>query len=236
MSDWKPKRFWKTSAVVEAAGGFTVHLDGRAVKTPAKAALVVPTRAFAERIAAEWEAQDKTVDPNTMPLTRLANAAIDKVTVQFDEVAAMLAEYGVSDLICYRAADPAELVARQAEAWDPLLDWAAVHLNAPLMPVQGVMFQPQPQASLDALGALVRQMSEFELAAFHDLVGMSGSLILSFAVVRGRLSAPEAWEISRVDETWQEEQWGTDEEAAELAGLKKEQFLLASEIFDLLVQ
>lgn len=235
MSDWAPKRFWKEAQAVAVDGGFAVHLDGRAVKTPAKVALVVPTQRFACRIAAEWDAQEGAVNPASMPLTRLANAAIDKVAVQFDEVASMLAEYGASDLICYRAAAPEELVARQAQAWDPLIAWSAEKLNAPLIPVQGVMFQSQPATSLDKLAAQVRSMTPFELSAFHDLVSMSGSLILAFAVVKSHLSATEAWALSRVDECWQQEQWGVDEEAEELAEHKRRQFELASEIFDLLV-
>ena len=140
---WTAKRFWTDATVEEAAQGFTVRLDGRAVKTPAKAELVVPTTAMAEAIAQEWQAQDEVIDPNSMPVTRSANAAIDKVTAQFKEVADMLAAYGDSDVTCYRADTPDSLVARQAAAWDPLLEWAAVTFGARLFPVQGVMHAPQ---------------------------------------------------------------------------------------------
>lgn len=141
MSDWKPKRFWKTSAVVETDGGFTVELDARRVKTPAKAALILPTIEMAQAVAEEWDAQDKVVDPATMPFTRSANAAIDKVAIQHAEVADMLADYGDSDLLCYRATHPQALVTRQAQAWDPLLAQAADALGARLAPVAGVLHQ-----------------------------------------------------------------------------------------------
>ena len=231
MSDWKPKRFWTHTEIVEVKDGYTVVLDGRSVKTPAKAELLVPTRRFAEEIAREWDAQTEVVDPNIMPMTRLANAAIDKVAVQFDEVALMIAEYGSSDLLCYRAEEPPELVKRQAASWDPILSWATETLNAPLTVVQGVMFQTQPENSIKCLTREVMRLTEFELAAFHDLVSISGSLLLGFAVIRDHISAEDAWKLSRVDEEWQIEQWGHDEEATELVDKKREQFIRASVIF-----
>ena len=182
MSDWKPKRFWKTAEVAEAGEGWTVTLDGRAVKTPAKSLLVLPSEALAARIAAEWDAQDEQVDPLAMPFTRSANAALDKVTVQHAEVAELIAAYGDADLLCYRADAPEELIARQAKAWDPLLDWAAGKLDARLAPVTGVIHQGQDPVALAALTARVTQMDAFTLTGFHDLVGISGSLVLGFAV------------------------------------------------------
>ena len=124
MSDWRPKRFWTAATVEPAPGGHTVHLDGRPVRTPGKSPLIVPTEAMARAIAAEWDAQTGIVRPETMPFTRSANSAIEKVAPQFDEVVGLLAAYGETDLLCYRAHGPAELMARQAAAWDPLLDWA----------------------------------------------------------------------------------------------------------------
>ena len=170
MTAWAPKRFW-TAATVEPDGAdWTVRLDGRGVRTPAKAPLVVPTRRLAEAIAAEWQAQRGTIDPRAMPFTRSANAAIDKVTPQFDAVAGLLADYGDSDLLCYRATGPEALAARQAAAWDPLLAWADTALGAPLRPVSGVIHSPQPPESLRALGTRVFALTPFELTAFHDLV------------------------------------------------------------------
>ncbi len=233
MSDWKPKRFWTESAVVETEGGFTVELDGRRVKTPAKAALVLPTRAMADEVAAEWDAQEKVIDPTVMPFTRSANAAIDKVHHQHAEVADMLADYGDSDLLCYRAAHPQELQERQAEQWDPALDWAAETLSARLLPVAGVLHQPQPTAALTTLRQRVHGLSDFQMAAFHDLVSLSGSLILGFAAAHNWRSAEEIWGISRLDELWQIEQWGHDDEANAVAETKKTAFLHAKRFFDL---
>lgn len=233
MSEWKAKRFWKEASVVRADEGFSVSLDGRSVKTPAKAALVVPTRPYAEAVAAEWNAQEENIDPLSMPFTRSANAAIDKVGVQKREVAEMLAAYGDSDLLCYRAEYPVMLVKRQAEQWDPLLDWAAHELSARLEPRTGVMHNPQPQEALKALSGRVHALSDFELAGFHDLVSLSGSLILGFAAALNVRSAKAIWEISRLDEIWQAEEWGKDEEADAAAKIKEAAFLHAKQVFDL---
>ncbi len=234
MSNWKPKRFWKEATVVEAEGGFTVLLDGRAVKTPAKAALVVPTRAMAEAIAAEWQAQEKEVDPRTMPVTRSANAAIDKVAVQKEEVCQMLADYGGHDLLCYRAIGPRELVQRQAAAWDPVLNWCDQQLAAPLASGQGVMHVEQPGQSLAKLTDEIKRLDSFEVAALHDLVTISGSLVLALAVLHRHLSAQAAWALSRVDEEFQIEQWGHDKEAAAAALAKEWAFLNAALILEML--
>lgn len=231
MSEWKQKRFWKEASVGEVDGGFTILLDGRTVKTPAKAALVMPTRVMAEAAAAEWQAQEDEVLPLTMPVTRSANAAIDKVAIQHGEVADMLAAYGGTDLLCYRADSPQELIERQAKAWQPLLDWAEAELNAPLRVASGVIHVDQPEASLKNLSREVHALSNFELAAFHDLVAMSGSLVIGFAIIRGFAPAENLWQVSRLDETWQEEQWGVDEEAADLAETKRVQFLHADRFF-----
>ena len=233
MSEWALKRFWKAVAVEEAEGGFTVKLDGRGVRTPAKAPLAVPSRAFAEAVAAEWEQQVELVDPRSMPATRMANAAIDKVRHQRAEVARMLGDYGDSDLLCYRATQPDALVARQAAVWDPYLDWADAHLGARLVPVAGVMHAPQDANALKRLQAHVDSQTAFELAAFHDLVALTGSLVLGFATIH-QIDEPETiWAASRLDEAWQIEQWGEDEEAAEVAEIKKADFLNAARFFEL---
>lgn len=231
MSEWKQKRFWKAVSVEPEGEGFAVALDGRRVKTPAKAPLVVPTKTMAEAIAAEWEAQVEVVDPLSMPNTRSANAAIDKVTIQFAEVADMLAEYGDSDLLCYRAETPDELVARQCERWDPALEWAAESLGARLKPRSGILHAPQDRAALEVLRMRVHGMTSFQLAGFHDLVGISGSLILGFAAAEGWRPLDEIWELSRLDERWQEEQWGPDEEAQEHEALKKQAFFHAAAFY-----
>lgn len=227
MSEWAPKRFWKTSVTTPTETGFGVLLDGRPVRTPAKALLSVPTQALADRIAAEFDAQEDRIDPTTMPFTRTANSALDKVAVQRSEVADLLADYGDSDLLCYRADAPDDLIARQAAQWDPLLDWAAETLNARLHPRVGVIHEPQDAAALAELHRRVHDLTDFELAAFHDLVSISGSLVIGFAARAGAWPAEELWSISRLDEMWQQEQWGADEEAQETAEHKRSAFLHA---------
>jgi chaperone required for assembly of F1-ATPase len=233
MSDWKVKRFWKAAFVVEAEKGFAVTLDGRGVKTPAKQPLHLPTRAMAEAVAEEWDAQDGIVNPHTMPVTKTANAAIDKVMVQHGEVADMLAAYGDNDLLCYRADAPAELVARQNEQWDPMLDWAEQTLGARLLPRTGVMHVPQDDGAIARLRARTHALDPFELAAFHDLVSLSGSLVLGFAAAYGARPAETLWRTSRLDELWQEEMWGEDEDATALAAIKQAAFLHAVRMFEL---
>lgn len=233
MSAWKAKRFWKTATAEGCDGGFTVRLDGRAVKTPAKSAFVLPTLAMAQAAAAEWDAQVKEVRPESMPVTRMANSAIDKVAVQFDEVAGLLAAYGESDLLCYRATGPVELIARQSAAWDPLLDWAAAVLGAPLVATAGVVHVAQPPGSIASLRARLFALTPFQLAAMHDLISISGSLILGFAVAGQRLTAAEAFSISRIDEQWQAEKWGEDEDAAALEALKRAALIEAARFWNL---
>ena len=233
MSEWRPKRFWEAAHVTEADGMFEVLLDARPVRTPAKAALKVPTRAMAEAVAVEWDAQVEKVDPGTMPVTRSVNAAIDKLSVQHREVADMVAGYGDTDLLCYRADSPQELVDRQAALWDPLLDWADSDLGARLRPVTGVMHRPQDATALDTLRELVHGFDDFELTALHDLVGLSGSLVLGLAAVRGAQDSETLWTLSRLDEAWQAELWGVDEEAEEMAATKREAFLHALRFFHL---
>jgi chaperone required for assembly of F1-ATPase len=229
MSDWKPKRFWQTAAAVPVPGGFAIALDARRVQTPAKAPLIVPTRALADAIAAEWDKQTDKIDPRTMPATRAANAAIDKVGPQRADVIRNIADYGDSDLLCYRATEPAALVARQSAAWDPLLQWAAETLGAPLTARPGVMHLPQAPAALAALTAEVGARDDFGLAALSELVSISGSLVLGLAVARGHLDADHAFDLSRIDEVWQIEQWGADDEAKTVEALKRTAFCAASD-------
>lgn len=232
MSEWKQKRFWTAATAEQTDTGWTVKLDGRAVKTPAKAPLEMPTQAMAQAVAAEWDAQDEVVNPLSMPFTRSANAAIDKVAVQHTEVAEMLAAYGDADLLCYRADAPQALVDRQATNWDPYLDWAADSLGARLIPRTGLMHESQAPEALDALSQRVHALTAFELAAFHDLVSLSGSLVLGFAAAQDLHPALTIWAASRLDEIWQEEQWGVDDEAQAVAKIKEGSFLHAKAFFD----
>ncbi len=228
---WVKKRFWSEVAVSTVDGGYGVTLDGRALKTPAKSPLIVPTEALAEMIAEEWRAQGEVIEPARLPATRAANSAIDKVRGQKAEVTEIIAAYGDSDLVCYRATAPEELVMREAEAWDPLIDWAAHRYGRRPLVREGVIHQPQPQALLRSFEAEVARLGAFELTAFHDLVAMSGSLIIGLAVL-DRFAAPDAlWLASRVDEDWQIAQWGSDPEAEALTQGRRDAFLQAARFY-----
>ncbi len=234
MSEWAARRFWTAAHVERVGAGFGVRLDGRPVRTPGKAELAVPTEALAREIAREWDAQDGVIDPRTMPLTRAANSAIERVAPQRRAVAEMLAGYADSDLTCYRADTPDELVARQQAAWDPLIDWAEDVFGARLIPVVGVMHQPQSPRALARLGAEVDRFGAFELTGLHDLVALSGSLVIGLAASREAFALDDLWQRSRIDETWQQERWGEDDEAAEMAEAKRQGFAQAQRLLHLL--
>ena len=227
------KRFWSEVSVETGADGFAIRLDRRVLRTPAKAPCLLPTRALARAVAAEWAAVEGAVDPAAMALTRAANSAIDRVTPERAAVAALIAGYGEADLICYRAPHPQALARRQAEAWDPLLAWAADALGARLVSVEGVVHVAQSPDSLARLGAAVRAHGPWELTALHDLVSISGSLVLGLAVSHGRLDAATAWPLSRIDEDWQIEEWGADDEAAALAERRRLDFTNAARLLEL---
>ena len=226
MSEWKAKRFWTSATVETVDDGFAVRLDRRDVRTPLKTLLAMPSRALAGGVAEEWDAQSEVIDPLSMPLTRAANATLDKVIPQQAAVVANLAEYGGTDLLCYRADGPERLVARQAAAWDPMLDWADETFGARLKTTQGVMHVAQPANAVEALRSRVAAMTPWELTALSEFVTLSGSLILALAAMEGR--DPEMlWPLSRIDEDWQNEQWGIDEEEAARVAVKREAFAQA---------
>lgn len=233
MTEWKAKRFWTSAGVRPAEAGWEVFLDDRPVRTPGKLPLILPTKALAEAIAQEWDAQDENIDPYSMPLTRAANSAIEKVAPQFDAVAGMLAEYGGTDLLCYRADEPEDLVQKQAAAWDPLVDWAATDLGAPLRITHGVIPVAQDPQALSALRARIGQLDNFGLTALHDLVTLPGSLVLGLAVISGRITAEQAFDLSRLDEDFQAERWGQDEEAADAAKARRDAILSAARFWEL---
>lgn len=217
MAEWAAKRFWKTATIRPEGTGWTVLLDDRPVRTPGKQPLIIPTEALAQAIAAEWDAQQDVIRPETMPLTRAANSAIEKVAPQFEAVADMLGEYGGSDLLSYRADSPLALTERQAASWDPFLDWAHQDLGAALRHTQGIIHVAQDAEALGRLRAELGALDVFGLTAVHDLITLPGSLVLGLAVLKGRLSADEAFALSRIDEEFQAERWGRDEEADEAA-------------------
>lgn len=213
MAEWKARRFWKTADIRPQGNGWEVVLDDRPLRTPGKLPLILPTEALARAIAAEWDAQTDIIDPNRMPLTRAANSAIEKVTPQFHAVTSMLGDYGGTDLLSYRANEPDELTRAQAAGWDPLIDWAATELRAPLRITHGVIPVPQDPTVLLKLQAEIASLDAFALTALHDLVTLPGSLVLGLAVLRGRLDAETAWKLARIDEEFQADRWGRDEDA-----------------------
>jgi len=212
------RRFYKCAEVVAAdGGGFAVRLDGRPVRTPGKRPLVAPSRAVAEWIAAEWAAQGETIEPTSMPATRLANSAIDGVAGALAALAATraaIADYSAADLVCYRAAAPEALVALQAEAYDPVLAWARDGLGARFVTTVGVAHVAQPEAALAAARAAVAVYADpFAVAALHVMTSLTGSLMIALMTAKGALSSEAAWRAAHVDEDFQIGRWGEDDEA-----------------------
>lgn len=201
------KRFWKQVDIAESG----IALDGKPVRTPGRAPLTLPTPALAEAVAEEWRAVAETIDPRTMPLTGLANAAIDRIAADPASFAAGLARYGESDLLCYRAAEPEPLVARQQAAWDPLLDWARGRYDVHFETVTGIIHRAQPPATLARLGEAVAALDTFRLAGLSPVVTVSGSLVAALALLEGAADAEAVWRAAQIDEAWQEEQWGSDD-------------------------
>jgi chaperone required for assembly of F1-ATPase len=203
------KRFYEDVSVTECS----VTLDGKPLKTPRGAEFALPTAALAEAIAEEWRAQGEEILPAEMPLTKLANTAIDGVAERREEVVVEIVAFARHDHLCYRTDKPAELVARQNAAWDPLLDWAAERYGAPLHTAHGITSIAQPEPSLAALKAAVEAEGSFALAALHVVASILGSVVLALAVVDKRLTPGEAFAASQVDERYQAEKWGLDSEA-----------------------
>ena len=207
-------RFYAKAAIAPVTEGHGVQLDGKPVRTPARRVLAAPNPALAEAVAAEWEAQRDLIEPGKMPLTRLANSIIDGVAAEPGPVAAEIAKYLESDLLFYRATGPAELVARQRQHWDPVLNWAAQTLGAHFICTSGVTHIAQPQAAVDAARAAIPQ-NPWRLGAAHVATTLTGSALIALALGRGFLSADAAWAAANVDEDWNMEKWGRDELALE---------------------
>lgn len=208
------RRFYQAATVEEGEGGFCVLLDAKPVRTPARRPLAAPRRRIAEAIAAEWNAQGDTVRPASMPLTRLANAIIDGVATAPEPVADEIAKYIASDLVFYRADRPEGLVARQAQAWDPLLTWAREALGARFICAEGVVYASQPEPGLAAARAAIPR-EPWALGALNSITTLTGSALIALALAAGRLSVEEAWAAAHVDEDWNMQQWGADTMALE---------------------
>ncbi|WP_040854010.1 ATP12 family protein [Phyllobacterium sp. YR531] len=228
-----PKRFYKIAAVAEREGQFAVELDGRGVKTPARQNLLLPTHAAAQIIADEFTAQEKEIDPSSMPATRLANTAIDGIVNDPQAVLEDVLRFASSDMLCYRAGSPERLVQRQTDAWDPIIDWAATALNARFVLAEGVMHVEQPREALGAFGVHLGAFTDpFAIAALHTITTLTGSAILALAVAKGEVTGDEAWQLAHLEEDWTAEQWGVDAEAAARRAVREREMAAAVKILE----
>jgi chaperone required for assembly of F1-ATPase len=229
-----PKRFYEKAGVEERDGLFQLTLDGRPARTPARQPLAVPSRLLAEALAAEWDRQGADVDPSTMPVTRIVNSAIDGVANRQDEVVDDLVAYAGSDLVCYRAGEPARLVEAQNAAWNPVLDWARERHGARFALAEGVMHVAQPPEAARAVGAAVEPLrSPLQLTALHVMTTLTGSVLIALAHADGALTVEEAWAAAHVDERHQESIWGEDREATLRREAREAEFRAASLVFRL---
>jgi chaperone required for assembly of F1-ATPase len=229
-----PKRFYKSVTVGEGpAGGFAILLDGRPVKTPAGKAFAAPSRAIADAIAAEWQAQAEVINPATMPTTRLANSIIDGVSQRTGEITADIAKFFGSDLLFYRAEGPAGLVRRQAEHWDPVLTWAADSFGARFVLAEGIMPVAQPEASVRAASEAI-PTDPWAVGALHVVTALTGSAMLALALAHGFRSAEDVWTAANVEEDWNTDRWGNDELAIDRRTVRRAEFdaavLVVSEV------
>jgi chaperone required for assembly of F1-ATPase len=228
------KRFWKNAAAAERDGGWGVELDGKPVRTPAREPLVVPTSALGEAIAEEWNGVENKVDPRDMPLTGLANAAIDRVAPDMQAFAAGLARYAESDLACYRAEGPEALVDLQTQSWDALLGWARRRFDVDFRTTGGIIHVEQPAATVERLAHAVAALDAFRLAGLLPLVTIGGSLIAALGVLEGAFTPEQAWAAVSIDERWQLEQWGSDAEAEAALENRRRDFVAAARFLNLL--
>ena len=209
------RRFYRKAEPVQRASGHGITLDGKPIKTPGKRDLLVPNEALAGAIAEEWNAQEGEVRAAIMPLTRLATTTVDRVATQRDAIIGQTANYAATDLVCYRAAHPPALAARQQAVWQPLIDWAVLRYDAPLSVTTGVIPTNQSAASLRAFAAAVAEQNDFALTALHVATAACGSLVIGLALIEGQLDAEGAFAASQLDESFQIEAWGEDAEQAE---------------------
>lgn len=222
------KRFYKRAEAVKTDAGWTVELDGRPLRTPQRHALQLPTEAMARAIAGEWNAQGDIIDPVSMHATGIANAAIDHVAPGRAAFADGLAAYGESDLLCYRAERPAELVERQCRVWDPLLQWAGRRYDIGFEIAEGIIHRPQPEPTLARLRAALDAYDDFALAAAQPLVTISGSLVIALALLENEIDMETAWQAGVLDDNYQTESWGADEEAARSFAARRQTFEAAA--------
>lgn len=213
MSQWRAKRFYTEAHAKEAKDGFVISLDGRALKTPAESPFALASKKLAEAIAAEWNAQAETIEPETMPMARLAATVIDRVVPRRADMVQVTVMFGETDLLCYRAEEPAELAARQQALWQPILDWAAESMGARMAVTVGVIPVNQPAEASAALRRAVEALDDFELAGVAALAAAAKSLLLALALHRGRLDGAGVAERALVEDSHRLEKWGEDLEA-----------------------
>ncbi len=230
-SEERLKRFWTAVDVKQGPGGWSVTLDGRTPKTPAHAPLTLPTEAAARLAAEEWAAQDEFIDPATMPATRLASTAIDRVSQAREPVADEIAAYAGSDLLCYLAEAPTSLAVEQAREWTPWRDWAALELGVTLEPVEGIIHRAQDPTAIARVRELALRLDDFALTGLAMATPLLGSAVLGLALQRGAVGGEAAFELSRLDESFQERQWGVDEEAAERTAARRAEAVLLDRWF-----
>ena len=228
------KRFWKEVALVQQGEGWGVELDGRPLRTPAREALLVPTKPLANAIAEEWSTVEGDVDPRNMPLTGLANAAIDRVGPGKEQFAGDLARYAEADLACYRAEGPRGLVDLQSEHWDKLIGWGRRRFDVDFETTSGLVHVAQPSQTVERLSHAITALDPFRLAGLSPLVTIGGSLLAALAVLENALSPEEAWAAVTVDDRWQLEQWGSDAEAEAALANRRSDFLAAAHFLKLL--
>jgi chaperone required for assembly of F1-ATPase len=228
------RRFWGDVTVEEENSGWAIRLDGRPVLTPARRPLGLPNRALADAVADEWRSVGAEVDPRTMSLTGFANAAIDRVLPERPAFAAGLGRYAEADLACYRSEWPPELVDRQRQCWDPLLAWARRRYDLDFATTSGLMPVPQPAATVDRLVHEVTAIDPFRLAGLSALITIGGSLIVGLALLEKAISAEEAWAAVSIDERWQIEKWGSDNDAEQTLENRRRDFLAAARFLELL--
>ncbi len=228
------KRFWKEVAVVPEGAGWGIALDGRPVRTPQRAPLAVASAALAEAIAAEWREIGEAIDPATMPMTGLANAAIDMAAPDVAAFAAPIAAYAQSDLLCYRDARDATLHAEQVAAWNPLLAWAEGRYGVEFALTQGVLPIDQPEATIAALHEAVRALDPWRITALTPLVTIGGSLVAGLALIEEAFDAGMLWEAVSLDELYQERRWGADGEAQKARTAKQRDWDNAARFLSLL--
>lgn len=234
MSQPALRRFYRQATVTESADGFAIELDGKALRSPAKNALHLPSRALAEAICAEWAGQGEKIQPHSMPLMQLAATAIDRVAPDRARIVAEVASYAGTDLVCYRAEEPPALVARQTQLWDPLIDWLRRRYDVSLDVTSGIVAIPQPPATLQALTRVVEGYDDFALAALANLVSTSGSLVIALALADGEIVPEEAAHAAQIDELFQAERWGEDAEAVERRVAQIGDLVAAKRFLDLL--